>query len=334
MKEALFYEKSSGKRVKCTLCPRHCVIPDGERGLCSTRENRGGRLYSVYYGKPCSVSIDPIEKKPLFHFAPGSQALSIATAGCNLACAFCQNWEISHPETEVPTEDLPPERVVEIAKNYSVQGISYTYTEPTVFYEYALDTMKLARKAGLYNMWVSNGYTSPRPAQKAAKYMDAINIDLKGDVKFYRKLCGVPSEEPVYDALNVYKKSGVFIEITNLIIPGCNDRPEQIEKLVRWVRDNLGPDTPLHFSRFYPNHRLTDVKPTPVSTLEKAYNIARKAGMKWVYVGNVPGHRNESTYCPKCGEVVIKREGYNIDLKESCSKCNTRIMLKGQKWIK
>jgi pyruvate formate lyase activating enzyme len=338
MKEALFYEKTGEQdRVKCVLCPRFCVIAEGNRGFCRTRENVKGSLYAPYYGKPSSVGIDPIEKKPFFHFAPGSLTFSIATIGCNLACSFCQNWELSHPKHELPNENIPPERVVEIAKEQGAQGIAYTYTEPTIFYEYALDTMKLARKAGLYNVWVSNGYTSPEPVRKAARYMDAINVDLKGDIQFYKELCSVPDEDPAKEALKIYKKGGVFIEITNLVIPGYNDSPEQVRKLVEWVKKSLGPDTPIHFSRFHPQHRLTDVKPTPVKTLERAHNIARKAGMKWVYVGNVPGHVAESTHCPnpKCGKsVLIERTGFESRIaSKTCPKCRSKLLLEGKKWI-
>jgi len=338
MKEALFYDKPAGKagsgKVKCRLCPRFCSIAEGRRGFCGTRENRKGKLYTLYYGKPCSVAVDPIEKKPLFHFAPGSRTLSIATQGCNLACSFCQNWQISHPDTEIPTEDVPPEKVVELAKQQGVQGISYTYTEPTVFYEFALGTMKLARKAGLYNIWVSNGYINPEPARKAARYMDAINVDLKGDIRFYRKLCGVPNEEPAKEALKIYRKAGVFIEVTNLMVPGYNDRPEQVRKLVAWVKENLGPDTPLHLSRFYPHYKMNDVAPTPTATLERAYKIAKEAGMKWVYIGNVPGHTAESTHCPKCGGVLIERTGYGARIvNEKCPKCGENLLLEGRKYI-
>jgi len=332
MKEALFYEKAEKSAVKCVLCPRFCKIAEGKLGFCNVRENREGKLYSLYYGKPCSVGIDPIEKKPLYHFAPGSRALSIATVGCNLACSFCQNWTISHPESAVHSEDIAPEKVIELAKANGAQGISYTYTEPTIFFEYALDTMKLARKAGLYNMWVSNGYTNPEPAKMVAKYMDAINVDLKGDVNFYQNLCSVPDEEPMHQALKIYQNAGVWIEITNLIIPSFNDRPEQIKDLVEWVRDNLGPETPIHFSMFYPQYKLKDTEPTPVKTLEKALEIAKKAGIEYAYLGNVPGHEAESTYCPKCGSVVIKRSGYDVDIKESCDKCNNKIKIEGMKW--
>lgn len=298
MKEALFYkhitEDSKGK-VQCELCPHNCIIAEGKTGVCGARKNIKGRLYSMVYGKLCSINIDPIEKKPLFHFAPGTQCLSICTVGCNLTCSFCQNSEISHPPgNEIFGRTTTPERIIDITKQQHLPGIAYTYTEPTISWEFYIEVMKLARKAGLYNVWVSNGYINPEPARKIAKHMDAINVDIKGDAKFYKQLCGVPDEQPIREALKIYKKAGVWIEVTNLIIPGFNDKPAQIEKLVEWIKTNLGPDTPLHFSRFYPHHKMPDVELTPTNTLDNAFEIAEKAGIKWVYVGNVPGHGHSS----------------------------------------
>ncbi len=334
MMEAFFYKKMIGKKVKCELCPRFCVIPENKRGNCGVRENHKGKLYSLVYSKAISANIDPIEKKPLFHFAPGTECLSIATVGCNLHCAFCQNWEISQPE-EIMGRELEPEKIVEIAKENNIPGIAYTYTEPTIFFEYAYETMKLAKREGLYNVWVSNGYTNPEPARKAAKYLDAINVDMKGDIKFYQKLCGVPNEEPVKKALKIYKEEGVWIEVTNLVIPGFNDRKEQVERLVNWVKENLGEDTPLHFSRFYPMYKMTDKEPTPARTLEMCYETAKKLGMRWVYVGNIPGHEGESTKCPKCGRVLIKRRGFEVlSFKSKCDKCGIEIPIAGKKWVK
>jgi len=334
MKEALFYKKLAEKKVQCQLCPRNCIITEGKRGFCGVRQNKKGKLVSLVYAKPCSVNADPIEKKPVFHFAPGTSCLSICTVGCNLDCSFCQNWEISHPD-EIFGESVAPERIIEITKQNDLPGIAYTYTEPTVFYEYALDCMKLAKNAGLYNVWVSNGYINPEPAKQAAKFLDAINVDLKGDIKFYQKLCSVPNEEPMKKALKIYKKAGVWIEITNLVIPGYNDKKEQVEKLVQWVKENLGTDIPLHFSRFYPHRKMADTSPTDVRTLEMAVQIAEYAGMKYVYLGNVPGHPKENTYCPKCGTPVIKRSGLMLNsINEKCPKCNTKIPIAGRKWMK
>ncbi len=286
MKEASFYKKLEKKKVQCFLCPRHCMIMEGKTGFCGVRKNVDGVLKSLVYGKPCAVNIDPIEKKPLYHFRPGTVCLSLGTVGCNLDCSFCQNWDISHPET-IFGESLPPERVIEFCKQHNLPGIAYTYNEPTIWIEFALDTMKLAKKEGLYNVWVSNGYTNPEPAKNVSKYLDAINVDLKGDVKFYKRLCGIPNEEPVKKSLLIYKKAGVHIEVTNLLIPGFNDKPEQIERLVLWVAENLGKGTPFHFSRFFPHFRMRDTPITPMETLKKAEDIAKKHGMKHVHLGNV-----------------------------------------------
>jgi pyruvate formate lyase activating enzyme len=336
MKEALFYRKMADSRVRCVLCPRFCIIQEGKTGACGVRKNQKGTLFSTEYGKPCSLQIDPIEKKPLFHFAPGTECLSLATAGCNLSCSFCQNWEISHPQnTERPEgEEMGPEKVVELAKNYKLPGIAYTYTEPTIFFEYALETMRLAREAGLYNVWVSNGYTNPEPAKKAAKYMDAINVDMKGDGLFYKRLCGIPDEEPIRQALKVYKDAGVWIEITTLLIPGYNDSEKVVSGIVQWIKENLGEDTPLHFSRFHPQYKLTDVPATPVKTIEEAVKVAEGLGMNYVYAGNVYAHDKESTHCPKCGRKVIDRAGYQVSaVRKECPQCKASITLAGEKWM-
>lgn len=312
-KEALFWKKLFGKSVQCQLCPRNCRISLNKKGICGVRENIEGKLYSLAYGKPCSFNVDPIEKKPLFHFAPGTQCISISTVGCNLLCKFCQNWEISHPkEQEIFGEEMEPEAIIKFAKKYNIPGIAYTYTEPTVFYEYAYDTMKLARKEGLYNVWVSNGYINPEPAKKIARFLDAINVDLKGDMWFYQRLCGVPNENPMKEALKIYKENGVWIEITNLLIPGYNDKRAKIEKLISWVKRNLGVETPVHFSRFYPHYKMIDMPETPLETLEKALDIADRFGMWHSYIGNVFRHVRESTYCPHCGKLVIERFGHHI----------------------
>jgi pyruvate formate lyase activating enzyme len=338
MKEALFYSKMAGQKVRCALCPRFCIIQDGKRGACGARSNKGGVLFSDVYGKLVSMNIDPIEKKPLFHFAPGTECLSIATMGCNLMCSFCQNWEISHPEKAEnfqEGEEMAPEKVIELAKSYKVPGIAYTYTEPTVFFEYALEVMRLAREAGLYNVWVSNGYTNPEPAKKAARYMDAINVDMKGDGIFYKRLCGIPNEDPIKESLKIYKKAGVWIEVTTLLIPGYNDSEKTISGLVSWVKENLGPETPFHFSRFYPQYRLTNVEPTPVKTIEEAVRIAERLGMEYVYAGNVYAHDKESTHCPKCGRKVIDRVGYQVsNIRTVCPNCKAGIAIAGEKWLK
>ncbi len=286
MKEAMFYRKLKDKKVKCILCPRYCIISENKTGFCGVRKNVAGILQSLVYSKPCTINIDPLTKKPLYHFRPGTRCLSLGTVGCNLDCSYCQNSDISHP-SGIFGEDLFPERVIELCKRYGSPGIAYTYNEPTIWIEYALDTMKLARKAGLYNVWVSNGYTNPEPAKEISKYLDAINVDVKGDTPFYSKLCGIPDEDPIKRSLLIYKKAGVHIEVTNLMIPGFNDKPEQVDKLVSWVAENLGKDTPFHFSRFFPHFRMRDTPITPIETLKMAEKIAKKHGIKHVHLGNV-----------------------------------------------
>ncbi len=346
MKEALFYRKLEGKKVQCLLCPRKCVILPGRRGFCGVRENQAGVLYSLVYERLCSMAVDPIEKKPLYHFAPGSNCLSICTVGCNLDCKFCQNWEISHPQFQnnspgeepsaagagIVGEHIPPERIVEIARKQGVEGISYTYTEPTIFFEYALDTMKLARRSGLYNCWVSNGFTSPEPVMEASRYLDAINIDIKGSESFYRKLCNAPGEAAVKRAAMLYREQGVWVEVTTLVIPGYNDSRKVLTDISRWVRKNLGPDTPIHFSRFHPQFRMRDAEPTPTRTLEMAHSIAVKEGLRYVYIGNVPGHRGETTYCPECGRPLIERHGFGVAAMRDTCTCGHRLALAGRKW--
>ncbi|NIP39989.1 MAG: AmmeMemoRadiSam system radical SAM enzyme [Candidatus Aenigmarchaeota archaeon] len=335
MKEAMFYKTLTGNKVKCELCPHGCVISEGKTGFCGVRGNERGKLFSLVYGLPVSVAVDPIEKKPMFHFAPGSRTLSLATVGCNLRCRFCQNFEISQEYGEIHGDEMFPEEIIELAKKNNVEGISYTYTEPTVFFEYALDIMKLAKKEGLYNMWVSNGYTNPEPVKTVSKYLDAINIDLKGDDDFYRKRCSGVGVKPVYEAMKAYKDSGVWIEITNLIIPTLNDSEEDIGKLSGWVMENLGRDTPLHFSAFFPQYKVRKLSPTPVSVVENAVRIAKERGLRWVYAGNVWGNRYESTYCPKCDTLLIKREGFSVhSMNRKCPKCGEMVTLKGTEWLK
>ncbi len=313
LKEALFYQKLENKVVQCHLCPRNCVIPPGKRGFCGVRENREGTLYTLSYGKTVAIHIDPIEKKPLFHFLPGTTALSVATAGCNLRCKFCQNWEISQkrPE-EVSYTYVEPQDLVRYARQDGSPTIAYTYTEPTIFYEYMLDTAKLARQEGIKNIMHSDGYINPEPLKELAPYLDAANIDLKGFSDEYYVKLSEGTLEPVLESLKILKRAGVWLEITNLVLPGYNDDPQEIKKMCLWIKDNLGADTPLHFSRFQPMYKLVALNPTPVETLEKARQIALDCGLKYVYIGNVAGNPAENTYCPRCGKIVIKRAGYMI----------------------
>ncbi|MGQ9714982.1 MAG: AmmeMemoRadiSam system radical SAM enzyme [Anaerolineae bacterium] len=316
--------------VRCTLCPRECIISEGARGECGVRENRGGRLHTVVYGRACALNNDPIEKKPFFHFLPGSYALSLATAGCNLHCLYCQNWSISQvrPE-EVQNLDLMPEDLVAYAARLGSKSIAYTYTEPVVFLEYVLGTARLARERGLRNVVISAGYIQEGPLRTLCRHVDAIKIDLKAITEeFYRKVCDA-TLAPVLRALQVIRESGTHLEIVHLVVPTLNDSPEEFHRLARWVVEELGPDVPLHFSRFYPMYRLTNLPPTPVETLERARSIALDEGVKFAYIGNVPGHAGENTYCPRCGLLLIQRLGYAIQkfrLEEGrCPQCGEAI---------
>jgi pyruvate formate lyase activating enzyme len=335
MKEAYLYKKLSNKRVQCQNCAHYCVILPGKRGVCGVRENLNGTLYALNYGKAIAINIDPIEKKPFYHFLPGSQSLSIATVGCNFRCLNCQNWDISQGfkgSKEVPGENVSPERIVEMATENHLPSISYTYTEPTIFLEYALDTMKLAKKAGLKNNFVSNGFMSPESAKLVIPYLDAINIDIKGfSEEFYQKVCGARLQ-PVLDTAKLMKKSGVWVEITTLVIPTLSDSDEMFEKIAKWIYKELGPETPWHISQFSAaiSWKLQHLPDTPVETLEKAYKIGKGVGLKYVYLGNVPGHKAENTYCPKCGEITINRMNYIIhrhDKEGKCPKCGENLDL-------
>jgi len=329
-KEALFYEKLNNKDLRCLLCPRECVIAPGKRGFCRVRQNSGGILYTLSYGKPVAMHIDPIEKKPLFHFLPGSSAFSIACAGCNLTCQFCQNWEISQAGPEkISVSYIDPGDLLNKVKESGIPAIAYTYTEPTVFYEYILDISRLAKAQGIRVVMHSNGYINEKPLRELAKYLDAANIDLKGFSDDYYSRIAQAGLAPVLRTLQVLKEEGVHLEITNLVLPGYNDNLDTIKKMCEWIKDNLGPDTPLHFSRFYPMYKLVALAPTPVETLEKARAVALACGLKYVYIGNVPGHDGENTYCPKCGKALIKRMGYVVsgnELKDgACGFCGEKI---------
>ena len=331
VKEALLWEpfgEETGKLVKCHLCRHGCVIVPGKRGLCRVRENRDGKLYALTYGRPCSTAVDPIEKKPLFHFLPGTDAFSIATVGCNFRCLHCQNWEISQANPEdVPSMDLPPERVVEEALRTNCKSIAYTYTEPTVFFEYAFDTSRIAHEHNLKNVFVTNGYMSPEMI-KMYDTLDAANVDIKGDETFYKKVVG-GSREGVLDSIKLLHKKGVHVEVTNLIIPGYNDDKDSIVETAEFVK-TVSPEMPLHFTAFFPNYKLTEVKPTSRETLVMARKLAIDVGMKYAYCGNTyPGDPYENTYCPNCGELLIARHGYNITSIHldgtRCPQCGAKV---------
>ena len=318
-----YFTPLEGGEIRCDLCPRQCRVPKGKRGACRVRENRDGKYYSLVYGAPCAMHLDPIEKKPFFHVLPASQSFSMATAGCNLQCKFCQNWEISQasPE-EVYSYDVSPELAVKKAKEMGARSIAYTYVEPTIFYEYMLDIGLLARKAGLLNVCHSNGFINPGPLGDLCRVMDAANIDLKGFTEtFYRDLCN-GELSPVLETLKTLKKEKVHLEITNLVIPSMNDEMSVVKEMCLWINKELGPDTPVHFSRFYPLYKLRSVPPTPVSTLDKVRGAALSAGLEYVYIGNIPGHEAENTFCPKCKKRVIQRTGYMVgETQVKAGKC-------------
>jgi pyruvate formate lyase activating enzyme len=333
MKEALFYKKKKSG-IECGLCARRCVIAQGAKGFCGVRTNDAGKLYSLVYGRACSIATDPIEKKPFFHFAPGTQTLSVATVGCNFKCTFCQNADISQPD-RIFGECAEPEELIRANKT---PGFSWTYTEPTIFYEYFFDTAKLAKKMkkNYYHAWVSNGYTNVDVIKHASKYLNAVNVDYKGNEKFYKDQC-LSSIEPVRKSLKAYKKNNVWIEITNLIIPGYNDSDEQIKEMVLWIADNLGSQVPLHFSRFFPRHKL-NAPITAMATLDRAVKIAEKE-IDYVYIGNTEKDR-QNTLCHNCKHLLIERSGFfvvKIDIKKKgktyhCPNCNAKIPLAGMEW--
>jgi pyruvate formate lyase activating enzyme len=332
MKEAFFYEKLENQKVHCFLCRHHCKINDGKRGLCGVRENKGGTLYTLVYGLPCSYHVDPIEKKPLFHFYPGSKAFSIATAGCNFRCRHCQNHEISQmprDDGRIAGQKMEPSEVVNSAAKAGCKSISYTYTEPTMFYEYALDTARLAKEKGIYNNFVTNGYIEEEPLKAIRPYLDAANIDLKGfNKEFYKKVCGAELEG-VLDTIKIYKSLGIWIELTTLVIPGYNDKEEELKAIALFIKDNLGVETPWHVSAFYPTYKLTDAPRTPTKTLQRAREIGLEEGLRYVYMGNIPGSDGENTYCWSCTKLVIGRYGYAIseyNIKDgACTFCGAII---------
>ena len=319
MKEAYLYKKLPDKKVQCRNCAHYCVLEVGQRGKCGVRENINGKLFALNYQKLIALHIDPIEKKPFYHFLPGTHSLSIATVGCNFACKSCQNWDISQgfkKTKEIPGENIPPEEIVEIALKNNLPSISYTYTEPTIFLEYALDTMKLAKKKGLKNNWVSNGFLSPESAKLVIPYLDAINIDLKSfSDKFYQEYCE-GRLGPVLETAKLMKKSGVWVEITTLVIPTLSDSEEIFQNIANFIKKDLGPETPWHISQFCGaiSWKLQHLPDTPPETLIKAREIGLNEGLKFVYTGNVPGLEGENTYCPKCGELNIERKGYFLSL--------------------
>ncbi len=325
MHEAICYEKLEDSKVHCFLCSQHCHIKSGKRGKCGVRENRDGFLWSLVYGRLIAQHVDPIEKKPLYHFFPGSRSYSIATAGCNFSCLFCQNADISQGPREHKTifgHGVPPEVIVEEAKQSNCKSISYTYTEPTIFMEYALDTSRLAHEQDIKNVFVSNGFMTEQSLQLIAPYLDAANVDLKAfSDDFYKKQCGARLD-PVLKTLERMKNAGIWLEVTTLLIPGLNDDESELRQLTRFLVE-LDREIPWHVSRFHPTYRLTDRPSTPVSTLHRAREIGLEAGLRYVYTGNVPGDDGENTFCHQCGSLLIGRMGFSMR-KEGLEQANCK----------
>jgi len=330
MKEAMFYKPLGGRRIQCLVCPKKCEVGDRERGFCGSKENRDGKYYTLVYGSAAALGIDPIEKKPLFHFLPEARALSFGTAGCNFDCKNCQNWALSQARPEqVESRALPPAEVVKLAKTQGCKVIAYTYTEPVSFFEYMHDTARAGKAAGLRSVMISNGYINRDPMVRVAEQLDAVKIDLKGitdDV--YKRYC-VGTLRPVLDTMVRVKNLGKWLEIVHLVIPGITDSTADITKLAKWVKQYIGADTPLHFSRFVPQYRMKNIPPTSQATLERCHDLAVSAGLRFVYLGNVPGHKYESTYCPGCGKALVERIGFQVRSnkiqKGRCPYCKTAI---------
>ena len=337
MKEALLYERLEDGRVRCQLCAHRCLIASGKTGICRVRENREGTLYSLVYGLAISQAVDPIEKKPLFHFWPGSMAFSVATVGCNFRCTFCQNADISQMPRDLGAirgRDLAPEAMVSAARRYQCRSIAYTYTEPTIFFEYSYDIAQLAHQQGMANVYVTNGYMTPEMLEMFTSatgppLLDAANVDLKAfRDEFYRRQCGA-TLQPVLDSLVMMKQRQVWVEVTTLVIPGLNDSDEELGDISGFIAGELGVDTPWHVSRFHPTYKMTDVPVTSAATLQRAREIGLEAGLRYVYVGNVPGGGGENTICPTCGQVAIQRMGFAVLTNEAeggvCGHCGGKI---------
>lgn len=329
-KEGFRYKKLSGNKVVCGICPNRCILSPGDRSVCRSKVNMDGTLYSLAYGNPCSVNVDPIEKKPLFHFKPRSKAFSLATAGCNFRCLNCQNWEISQAKPEeLRHYDLFPEAAVQEAIRSESVSIAYTYSEAITFFEYMIDIARIARKKKIFNLLISNGYINKAPLLELCKVLDAANINLKSfDDAIYRKLNG-GRLKPVLNTFKTLHEQGIHFEMTTLVVPGYIDDIEMIRRMCGWILENLGPDYPLHFTRFTPRYKLNRLAPTPVSTLTRFRNLAMKEGIRYVYVGNVPMHKGANTYCHHCGKLLIERQGYyiptyNMD-ENRCKFCKTVI---------
>lgn len=333
---ATLYEPLAQEKVRCTACARYCVIPEGSHGFCFVRKNEHGRLVLLSYGRAAAVQVDPIEKKPLSHYRPGTRVLGIGTAGCNWRCQYCQNAEISQ-EQEVVGRSFSPRQAVEFAQRFDCQGVTFTYNEPTIFIEYALDIVHEARKAGLFANFVTNGYMSREAVRAIGPHLDAVSIDFKGSGEpgFLRKYVSAKGNEPILQTMEGLARLGTHVEVTNLIVPTVGDSPEALRRLAGEVRDRLGPDTPFHLLRFHPDYKMMDLPNTPVATLESLHAIAREEGLRYVYLGNVWGHPLEHTYCPRCGAIAVERYGFtirkwNLDSENRCRGCGEPIPIVGR----
>lgn len=332
-KEARFWETKNNNKVQCFLCPHNCKIVNDKTGICGVRKNEGGRLFSLIYNSCSSIKEDPIEKKPLYHFYPGSTTLSLGSVGCNFQCDHCQNYSISRASPDdLLLKEIPPKMVLNLTKKHGCKGIAWTYNEPTIWHEYTFDSAKLIKESDLYTVYVTNGYINEEPLKEISPYLDAMNIDIKAfHEDFYKKICKARLE-PVLNTCEIAKELNIHIEITYLVITGRNDSSDEIRKFCKWVVDKLGEETPIHFSRFHPDYKMTNVSATSIDKLLKIYDISKDAGILFPYIGNVPHGNYENTICPKCGNVIIERYGFNANIvgfnNGGCQKCGTNIPIK------
>ncbi len=336
-REAILYEKLPNEKVRCTACARYCEIGKGQIGLCGIRGNTDGKLQLFVYGKVISGNVDPIEKKPVIHYRPGTSIFSIATTGCNWLCKYCQNYDISQ-RRKIEGTDMTPEDVANQALRYGAQGIAYTYNQPSIFIEFARDCGIAARQKGLFNIFVSNGYDTPETVKMMGEFLDCITVDFKGSAEpqFTRRYIGVPDPKPIFDTLlEIRDKTKIHVEITDLIVPQVGDNLEYASKLCKFIYDEFGPEMPIHFLRFHPDYKMMEFESTSIKTLEKHYEVAKKEGLTYVYLGNVPGHPLEHTYCSQCNNIVVKRYGYdiqgwNMDKNNNCKFCGNKIPITGK----
>jgi pyruvate formate lyase activating enzyme len=335
-REAILYEKLPEGKVRCTACARYCEIGKGQIGLCGIRANTEGRLDLLSYGKVITGNVDPIEKKPVVHYMPGTRIFSIATTGCNWLCKYCQNYDISQ-RRKIEGVDMTPEQVAQIAVERNSQGIAYTYNEPSIFIEFARDCGIEAHKRGLFNIFVSNGYDTPQSVKMMNEFLDCITVDFKGNAEpqFTRKYIGIPDPKPIFDTLiEIKNTTKIHLEITDLIVPQVGDSQEHAKKLAKFLYDNFGSEIPIHFLRFHPDYKMMEFPPTPIKTLEKHYEIAKNEGLDYVYIGNSPGHPYEHTYCPGCNNIAVGRYGFditswNLDKDNKCNACGHKIPITG-----